>query len=405
MTEQIDLLFTDAVRGMRGAPAAARRSRAEAEAEPGGPATTPQRCLDIFDAQLGSRHLDLAARWLRAQGEGFYTIGSSGHEGNAAVAAALRVTDPALLHYRSGAFFLERARQGGVTSALRDVLLGIVAATEDPIAGGRHKVFGSKRLAVIPQTSTVASHLPRALGVALSLQRARRLGVEGAWPSDAVTVCSFGDASANHSTATGAINAAIHAAYQGIPMPLLLVCEDNGIGISVGTPTGWVRAAYGSRPGLEYVEADGCDLVATLTAADRVVAWVQGAPSSGVPAPADGAPDGPCGIRRRGGVPEPCRDPRRAAARPAPPDRPVARRRRHPVPGRGARPLRGQTTGGDVAGGRGPRAAPAHVAGSRHGPVGASRARLGGGTGRGGTPGGAPGRAASARASPSSRDR
>ena len=136
------------------------------------------------------------------------------------MAAALRVTDPALLHYRSGAFFLERARQGGVTSALRDVLLGVVAATEDPIAGGRHKVFGSKRLAVIPQTSTIASHLPRALGVALSLQRSRRLGVEGAWPSDAVTVCSFGDASANHSTATGAINAAIQAGYQGIPMPL-----------------------------------------------------------------------------------------------------------------------------------------------------------------------------------------
>ena len=273
MTEQIDLLFTDAVRGMRGAHAAARRSRAEAE--PGGPATAPQRCLDIFDAQLGSRHLDLAARWLRAQGSGFYTIGSSGHEGNAAVAAALRITDPALLHYRSGAFFLERARQGGVTSALRDVLLGVVASTEDPIAGGRHKVFGSNRLAVIPQTSTVASHLPRALGVALSLQRARRLGVEGAWPSDAVTVCSFGDASANHSTATGAINAAVHAGYQGIPMPLLLVCEDNGLGISVGTPTGWVRAAYGSRPGLEYVEADGCDLVAALTAADRAVAWVR----------------------------------------------------------------------------------------------------------------------------------
>jgi hypothetical protein len=45
-----------------------------------------------------------------ARGTGSYTIGSSGHEGNAAVAAALRVTDPALLHYRSGAFYAERAR-------------------------------------------------------------------------------------------------------------------------------------------------------------------------------------------------------------------------------------------------------------------------------------------------------
>ena len=54
--------------------------------------------LQLFDAQLGSRHLDLAARWLRSQGKGYYTIGSSGHEGNAAVAVALRPTDPALLH-------------------------------------------------------------------------------------------------------------------------------------------------------------------------------------------------------------------------------------------------------------------------------------------------------------------
>src|SRR5215471_4367725 len=65
----------------------------------------------LFDAQLISRHLDLAARWLRSFGEGYYTIGSAGHEGNAAVAAALRPTDPALLHYRSGAFYCARAAQ------------------------------------------------------------------------------------------------------------------------------------------------------------------------------------------------------------------------------------------------------------------------------------------------------
>src|SRR3712207_9280550 len=80
-------------------------------------------------------------RSMQTQGRGFYTIASSGHEGNAAVAAALRPTDPALLHYRSGAFFLERARQvDGGSDPLRDVLLGIVAATEEPISGGRHKV-------------------------------------------------------------------------------------------------------------------------------------------------------------------------------------------------------------------------------------------------------------------------
>jgi len=122
--------------------------------------------LELFDAQLGNRHLDLAARYLRAAGHGFYTIGSAGHEANAAVAAALRPTDPALLHYRSGAFYLARAAQVPGTDPLRDVLLGLVTAADEPIAGGRHKVFGHAGLAVIPQTSTIASHLPRAVGVA-----------------------------------------------------------------------------------------------------------------------------------------------------------------------------------------------------------------------------------------------
>ena len=60
---------------------------------------------------------------------------------------------------------------------LRDVLLGLVGAGDEPIAGGRHKVFGHHGLAVIPQTSTIASHLPRAVGMAFSIGRAAKLGV------------------------------------------------------------------------------------------------------------------------------------------------------------------------------------------------------------------------------------
>jgi 2-oxoisovalerate dehydrogenase E1 component len=225
---------------------------------------------------LGSRHLDLTARWLRQKrGAGFYTIGSSGHEGNAAVAAALRPTDPALLHYRSGAFFLERARQVPGTDALYDVLLGICAAEDEPIAGGRHKVFGSHALAIIPQTSTIASQLPRAVGVAFAIERSKKLGMSCSWPRDAIAITSFGDASANHSTATGAINAACHSAHAGHPLPLLFVCEDNGIGISVATPSGWIRAAYGQRPGLKYFEADGGDLLEAALVAREAASWVR----------------------------------------------------------------------------------------------------------------------------------
>ena len=49
-------------------------------------------------------------RRLKDAGEGFYTIGSSGHETNAVFGHLLRVSDPAFLHYRSGAFMAARAR-------------------------------------------------------------------------------------------------------------------------------------------------------------------------------------------------------------------------------------------------------------------------------------------------------
>lgn len=273
MAEDIDEHFITTVSAMKAsAPRLAQEPSAPMRS---GSSLTVENCLALFDAQLGSRHLDLAARWLRSKGKGYYTIGSSGHEGNVAVAAALRHTDPALLHYRSGGFFLARAQQIEGQDPLRDVLLGLVAATEEPISGGRHKVFGRHDLNIIPQTSTIASHLPRAVGVAFSTARARKLGGDCPWPEDAVTVCSFGDASANHSTAVGAINTAMHSAYQGLPMPLLFVCEDNGIGISTKTPRGWIAQTYGQRPGLEYFVADGSDLPAAYAAAAAAAAWVR----------------------------------------------------------------------------------------------------------------------------------
>ncbi|MGV9777896.1 thiamine pyrophosphate-dependent enzyme [Streptosporangium sp. NPDC003464] len=225
-----------------------------------GTTLTGARCRELFEFQLDSRLLDVTARWLREHGEGFYTIGSAGHEGNVAVAAAVRATDPALLHYRSGAFYLARSAMAGrlPEEGLRDVLLGLTASAEEPIAGGRHKVFGHPDLAVIPQTSTIASHLPRAVGVAFAIERARQLGLTGAWPGDAIAVCGFGDASANHASALSGLNTAAYASYQGLAMPLLFVCEDNGLGISVRTPNGWVEAARHRL--LEYFAADGCDL-------------------------------------------------------------------------------------------------------------------------------------------------
>ncbi|VXB01185.1 thiamine pyrophosphate-dependent enzyme [Aeromicrobium sp. 9AM] len=230
----------------------------------------PERLLAYFDAQLQSRHLDLAIRWLQSQGEAFYTIGSAGHESNAAVAMALRPTDPALLHYRSGGFYAARADQVPGSTGIDDVLNGAIASTSDPISGGRHKVFGHAGLSVIPQTSTIGSHLPRAFGLAFALGRASRSTVTPAWPLDSVVVCSFGDASANHSTAVGALNASAYCAHQGAPLPILYVCEDNGIGISTKSPAGWVERSLTSWPSIEYATADGTRPAELLATAERL---------------------------------------------------------------------------------------------------------------------------------------
>jgi len=222
----------------------------------------------LFESQLTSRRLDLEARRLGAEKRGFYSIGSSGHEGNAALARVFRVDDMAFLHYRSGAFLIERARKVPGETPIWNMALSFVASSEDPISGGRHKVIGSKSLFIPPQTSTIASHLPKAMGAAFSVALARsQRKIGAALPSDAVILCSFGDASANHSTAQGAINAAAHTAYRGLPLPLVFVCEDNGVGISVKTPKGWIAANFRARSGLRYVYGDARDVTDAARAA------------------------------------------------------------------------------------------------------------------------------------------
>ncbi len=213
---------------------------------------------------------------MQAVGQGFYTIGSSGHEGMAAVAAALRPTDMAFLHYRDAAFQIERANQVPGQSIAWDMLLSFACSAEDPISGGRHKVLGSKALHIPPQTSTIASHLPKAVGTAYSIGLAKRNPPEHkALADDAIVLCSFGDASANHSTAQGAFNTAQWTAYQSVPLPLLFVCEDNGIGISTKTPKGWINATFSHRPGLAYFSCDGLDLYDTYRVASEAAHYVR----------------------------------------------------------------------------------------------------------------------------------
>jgi 2-oxoisovalerate dehydrogenase E1 component len=236
---------------------------------------SPEIAVAIYRAQVLSRALDITSRAMQKAGQGFYTIGSSGHEGMAAVARALRPDDMAFLHYRDAAFQIARADQVPGQRIAWDMLLSFACSSEDPTSGGRHKVLGSKALMIPPQTSTIASHLPKAVGAAYSVGAAKRHAPEHrVLADDSIVMCSFGDASANHSTAQGAINTAGWTSVQSIPLPLLFVCEDNGIGISTKTPKGWIETSMSARPGIKYFKTDGLDLyqahAVALEAADYV---------------------------------------------------------------------------------------------------------------------------------------
>ena len=222
-----------------------------------GSTLTARGAVELFEDQVTSRQLDVAARRLKKTNRSFHTVGGAGHENNAVLGAQLRITDPSFLHYRSGGFMMARARQLAGSTPAFDALLGIVASSEDPIAQGRHKVWGSRALWVPPQTSTIASHLPKAVGMAFSLARARRLGVGDELPADAIVMCSFGDATVNHATALAAFNTARYGARIGLPMPILFVCEDNQTGISVPTPEGWLAETFSSQTHLHYRHASG----------------------------------------------------------------------------------------------------------------------------------------------------
>ncbi len=180
--------------------------------------------ISIFESQVFSRHMDIKARELKEKGECFYTIGSSGHESNAVFGNIFPFTDIAFLHYRSGPFFIERSKQLAGSTPLYDMALSFMASSDDPISGGRHKVLGSKSLNIPPQTSTIASHIPKAVGTAFGIDRAKDLKIkERELKSNSIVLCSFGDASANHASALTGINTSRWIKSKGGNVPNIFI--------------------------------------------------------------------------------------------------------------------------------------------------------------------------------------
>ena len=203
MAEPIDEYFTATISAMSGSA----RRRGDDEPVRDGSSLTARVCLALFDVALGSRHLDLGRalpavagqgllhhRIVRARGQRRGRGGAAAHRPGA---AALSVRRPS----SSPAPPWSRVARRCATCC----------SAWWPQRRNRSPADGTRCSDAMTCTSFRRRRPSRRtcrarVGVAFSIARAKKLGVACAWPDDAITVCSFGDASVNHSTAVGAIN-------------------------------------------------------------------------------------------------------------------------------------------------------------------------------------------------------
>ena len=260
-------------------------------------------------------------------GRSFYTIGSAGHESNAARRARAAADRPgaAALPLRR---LLPRARRRrrGATACPTS------CAASPPRATSRSRAAGTRSSAT---TSSRSSRRPRRSPRtcrARSASRSRssaakKLGVESPWPPDAVVVCSFGDASLNHATAQAALNSAAHTALPAAAAAAALrlrgqrARDQRAARRRAGSSR---RCARGRQ--LRYEAAAGDDPEAVLETARELAEWVRDAAAPGVLHLRTVRFLEPRGRRRRGRLPHAAGDPRRLGRRPAARDRALARR-------------------------------------------------------------------------------
>ena len=82
------------------------------------------------------------------------------------------------------------------------------------------------------------------MGLAISIEQNKKNKIKTNYKNDSVVICSFGDASVNHSTAQGALNTAKFLSFKNYNLPIIFICEDNQIGISTPTPKKWIQNLF-----------------------------------------------------------------------------------------------------------------------------------------------------------------
>lgn len=211
----------------------------------------------LYRDMLGARLLDERYSKLQRMGKTSFVAASSGHEAaQVGAGKALRPGHDWLFpYYRDTAMVMALGLPG------KDVLAQAMATRADSSKGRQMPGHpGSRELNIYTVASAIASHIPPAVGAALSM----KLRATGQ-----VALTSFGDGA----TSEGDFHAAINlAGVQGAP--IVFVCQNNHYAISVdfrkqsATDTVAEKASAYGMPGY-YV--DGMDVIACYLVTKEVV--------------------------------------------------------------------------------------------------------------------------------------
>lgn len=215
--------------------------------------------FDLYEKVFRSVAWERGLLDMHAQGRlsGFYHAGRGQEGAQAGAVAALAPQDYLLYAHRGCGYLIARGMPMDVLYS--DFLGHVEGSTRGLGAGIVHVAWPP--LGILGQSGTLGGSFPIAVGAALSA-RLRE--------TDQVTLCFFGDGTANRGSFHEAANAA------GVwKLPIVWFCENNGLAVSTTfkeSSSVQQIAERGAAYGMPSVVVDGQDAVAVYEATREAVA-------------------------------------------------------------------------------------------------------------------------------------